>query len=810
MMGNQIPFYMITCLLLPLAYHQFLSISITCMAQSDTYIVHMDMALMPKLFSTHHAWYSNVLDSLTTTTTTSPSAAASGGGGSRRRLLYSYSNALNGFSATLSPDELQVLQKSPGFIASMKDKKLILDTTHSSQFIGLNPNNGAWPKSNFGNDIIIGVVDSGIWPESKSFDDTGMTDVPSRWKGGCQSGGGSGGGTDFNSSAHDIVLCNKKLIGARYFNKGYLADNPSAAAMANIKNSSRDTDRHGTHTSSTAAGGFVDNASFFGYASGTSSGMAPQARVAMYKAVWPPLTEDKSGVYASDVVAAIDQAISDGVDILSLSLGLIETSSFLYDEPMAIATFSAMEKGIFVSTSAGNSGPFVKQLHNGIPWVLTVAAGTVDREFIATVTLGNGVSASGLSLYPGNSTGNNIPMTVVACNDKNEIKKVVNKIVVCQDKDTPFIDSEFYHVETYSKAAGAIFITNETDFSKVLESDFPAIFLSLEEGQKIFDYMKNGSSHVASLRFQYQTRLGTKPAPQVAFFSSRGPSHTSPSVLKPDLMAPGEFILASSPSDVQLMKLKSGQEVSSNFNIMSGTSMACPHASGVAALLKAVHPEWSPAAIRSAMMTTADILDNTLQPIKDKAAFYRANYDREERIGTIATPLAMGSGHINPNKALDPGLVYDIDSADYTNHLCALNFTSNQIRTITRSTSYNCSSKPSLDLNYPSFITYFRGNETITLPKVHTYRRTVTNVGDEMSTYTVKTTPIDGFEVKVTPTILTFKHKYEKQSYTVSVVGPKSVPNTWVVFGYLSWVGNGGKYVVRSPLVATDLNMLED
>lgn len=232
-------------------------------------------------------------------------------------------------------------------------------------------------------------------------------------------------------------------------------------------------------------------------------------------------------------------------------------------------------------------------------------------------------------------------------------------------------------------------------------------------------------------------------------------------------MAPGEHILAPWPSNVPVIRMKSGKLLYSNFNLVKGTSMACPHASGVAALLKVVHPEWSPAAIRSAMMTTADIQDNTLQPIKDNAAFMMANLDGKLRNGPIPTPLSMGAGHINPNKALDPGLIYDINSADYINHLCALNFTSNQIRAITRSTSYNCSSKPSLDLNYPSFITYFKGNET-TLPKVHTYTRTVTNVGDEMSTYTVKVTPIDGYDVKVSPTILTFKHKYEKQTYTES------------------------------------------
>ncbi|GFP86520.1 subtilisin-like protease [Phtheirospermum japonicum] len=727
-------------------------------AESDTYIVHMDLSAMPKAFSSHHTWYLATFSSISDRTDSSFSS----------KLVYAYTNAINGFSAVLSSSELEAIKNSPGYVSSIKDTTVKVDTTHSYQFLGLNSNDGAWPASNYGNDVIIGVVDTGVWPESKSYNDDGMSDVPPRWKGECESG------TKFNSS-----MCNKKLIGARYFNKGLLANNPNLTISMN---SARDTDGHGTHTSSTAAGSYVEDASFFGYALGTARGMAPKARVAMYKALWD------EGAYLSDIIAAIDQAIVDGVDVLSLSLGIDGLA--LYDDPVAIATFAAMEKGIFVSTSSGNEGPYLETLHNGTPWVLNVAAGTTDRVFQGTLTLSNGASATGLSLYPGSFSSSEFPITFVeACENETSIKKVHNKIVVCIDTNDTLSD-QVYYVKN-QKLPGAIFISNNTDLVFFIETSFPALFFKPEEGQEIINYVKSDSQPKASLRFQ-ETLLGTNSTPKLATYSSRGPSQSCPYVLKPDIMAPGDLILAAWPSDSSVANVVSGQ-LFNNFNIISGTSMSCPHAAGVAALLKGAHPDWSPAAIRSAMMTTAYALDNTRDSIKDIGSNNQP-----------ATPLGMGAGHIDPNKALNPGLIYDATSEGYINLLCGLNLTTKQIQTITRSTSYNCSN-PSLDLNYPSFIAYFNANNTNPdSVAVKEFQRTVTNIGDANSVYTATMTILNGLKVSVSPDRLEFSKKNEKKSYKLRIEGPRML-NDLIVFGSLTWIESSGKHNVRSPIVATSL-----
>eukprot|EP01018_Ginkgo_biloba_P040198 Gb_37581 [translate_table: standard] len=725
--------------------------------QPKTYIVHMAKWQMPASYATQEHWYASTAKALSA------------------KVVYNYNVVFHGFATRLTPAQVRAMEKSHGILSVHPDTVFELHTTRTPGFLGLNTNEGLWPESEYGEDIIVGVLDTGIWPESKSFDDTGLGPVPSKWKGDCQ------GGPGFN--------CNKKLIGARFFSKGYEALTGPINETRESR-SPRDQEGHGSHTASTAAGSLVSNASLLGYAEGTASGMANRARLAAYKVCW------EGGCFSSDILAAMDQAIADGVDVLSLSLG---GSAGSYDrDSIAIGAFGAMENGIFVSCSAGNAGPNAQTLSNVAPWITTVGAGTLDRDFPAYAVLGNGKKYAGVSLSSGKDLGQKQLDLVYAGNASSsnngnlclngtlDSKLVAGKIVFCERGINARVEKG-----AEVKAAGgvAMILANTEENGEELVADahlLPATAVGQKNGVLIKEYIKSVSNPTATIEFK-GTVLGIKPAPVVAAFSSRGPNSINPEVLKPDIIAPGVNILAAWTGSTGPTGLKTDTRRVS-LNIISGTSMSCPHVTGLAALLKGARPEWSPAAIKSALMTTAYVLDNTGNSISDTAT------------GNACTPFDHGAGHVDPQKALDPGLIYDISVEDYLEFLCSLNYTPAQIMTIAKK-NFTCDSTKitsPADLNYPSFSVVFPSNSFVVK-----YTRTVTNVGRPGLTYNVTAvSSSDLVTIQVEPQTLYFKEQNEKQNYKVTFTTKPLPPvvqgSTPSSFGSLTWTD--GSHTVRSPI----------
>ncbi|OMO81030.1 hypothetical protein COLO4_23783 [Corchorus olitorius] len=666
-------------------------------------------------------------------------------------LVYSYSN-FNGFAARLTEEEVKRFSAMNGVVKVIPNHILKLHTTRSWDFLGFSQSDiGAKPEG----DVVIGLLDTGIWPEHPSFTDQGLGAPPTKFKGVCQ-------GANFT--------CNNKIIGARYYNSdGFYYDTDFQ--------SPRDSEGHGTHTSSTAAGNRVANASFYGLGNGTIRGGVPGARIAMYKVCWA------YGCNTADILAAFDDAITDGVDIISVSLGFL--FALPYDEdPIAIGAFHAMKHGILTSNSAGNSGPYPYSVSNIAPWTLTVAASTIDRKFSTRVVLGNGQSYAGPSVnsfdlqgktYPliwggdaaNYSAGSSPDISKYCITGLMDAYKVFGRIVFCETlwDGTGILDA--YGVGTIMASD----VAEDFAFSFPL----PATVISIQDGEQILDYIRTAEYPEATILFS--ETLTDVMAPYVVSFSSRGPNLYNPDILKPDITAPGVDIIAAwSPVAIPSVAYEDPRSV--NYNIISGTSMSCPHASGAAAYVKAAHPNWSPAAIKSAIMTTATVIDSSKHP------------DLE---------FAYGSGQINPAQAINPGLVYDTSETDYINFLCKQGYNTTTVRLITGDNTSDCSSTAigrAWDLNYPSFSLAVEDGQPIS----GVFTRTVTNVGPPNSNYSLSWYSPPSFSISVEPSLLSFSAIGEKKSFTVTVTGG-AISQQKINSGAIIWTDGSGKLQVRSPVV---------
>src|SRR5215207_1136716 len=686
--------------------------------------------------------------------------------------LYDYVYSFNGFAAKMSLEQAQKMLSVDGVLVVSPDELRTVDTSSTPTFLGLNAPGGLWEQlggvGSAGEDIIIGVVDSGVWPESLSFSDRDgagrlVYRQVSGFHGKCDSA------ETATDGSWDANLCNKKLVAAQHFNAGWGGDAGIQAQRPWEFISPRDYNGHGTHTSSTAGGNYGVAATGPASVFGSISGIAPRARISTYKALWSTQDGATASGQNSDLVAAIDQAVADGVDVINYSVSGTSTN-FL--DPVEVSFLFAADAGIFVAASAGNSGPTASTVAHPSPWITTVAAGTHNRDGQGSVTLGNNVTYFGASVasatgpYPlidsaaAGLPGANATQLALCYGATDgavvlDPAKVAGKIVVCDRGVTGRVNKSL----AVQQAGGLGMILVNTSVNS-LNADFhfvPTVHLQSTDRAAVKAYAATAG---ATATINAATIIYNAAAPFTAAFSSRGPlTAGAGDLLKPDVIAPGQDILAAVAPPGQAGR---------DFNLLSGTSMSSPHVAGLAALLKDLKPSWSPMAIKSALMTSGyDVLDG---PNTNPTVIF-----------------SQGAGHVRPNSAANPGLVYNSGFNDWLAFLCGTTTGVNPASCTALATA-GYSTDPS-NFNAASIaIGDMAGVQTVT--------RKVTNVGGA-ATYNASVNGMAGFNVVVSPASFSIAPG-ATQTYTVTFTRTTAALNAYTG-GQLTW--SDGSHSVRSPLV---------
>ncbi|CAL0304868.1 unnamed protein product [Lupinus luteus] len=725
--------------------------------------------------------------------------------------LYSYHYLINGFAVLVTQQQAEKLSRSTEVANVVSDFSVRTATTHTPQFLGLPK--GAWSQEGgfetAGEGVVIGFVDTGIDPTHPSFSDKSGNPypVPPNYSGICEVT------RDFPSGS-----CNRKLVGARHF--------AASAITRGIFNSTQDYaspfdgDGHGTHTASVAAGNHGIPVIVAGHHFGNASGMAPRSHIAVYKALYKSF-----GGFAADVVAAIDQAAQDGVDIISLSITPNRRPPGIatFFNPIDMALLSAVKAGIFVVQAAGNTGPSPMSMSSFSPWIFTVGAASHDRTYSNSIFLGNNVTIPGVGLASGtdenktyklihahhalnNDTTVSDDVYVGECQDANKFNKdlVQGNLLICSYSIRFLLGtSTIKHASETAKnlsAAGVVFyldpfvigyqlnpvpmkmpgiIIASTNDSKILMQYYTSSLEIDAVSKKIVKFGAVASIY-GGLKANYKNY-----APKVMYYSARGPDpgdnlpHEA-DILKPNLLAPGNSIWAAWSH----LGTDSAEFQGEKFAMMSGTSMAAPHVAGLAALIRQKFPNFSPAAIASALSTTTSLHDKKGGPIMAQRSYASPDLNQSP-----ATPFDMGSGFVNATAALNPGLIFDTSYDDYMSFLCSINGSAPVMLNYTgQSCLFYNSTLYGPDLNLPS----------ITISKLNQSRvvqRTIQNIAAD-ETYRVGWSAPHGVSIKVSPTHFSVADGERK---VLSVFFNATINSQVASFGRIGLFGNKG-HVVNIPL----------
>ena len=729
--------------------------------------------------------------------------------GSDAYKIYSYKYGLNGFAARMRVTEAEKLADMDEVLNVWEDEIRPLATRQSANFLGLfDSANGLRSKHGLdGDGIIIGVIDSGIAPDHPALRDTRKSDRPSTcwsswaettvlgkwlchrydkqpdvldfepigdWNGECETG-----------ERFDASNCNNKIIGARWFIDG--AENSGPIDKTEIR-SPRDADGHGTHTATTAAGNST-SASIFGTLIGDVEGMAPRARVAIYKACWLRPFQVRASCNTSDLARAIDAAVADGVDIINYSIG---NSMREITAPDDIALMAATKAGVIAVVAAGNEGPNLATIGSpaGAPWVITVAASsrTGDSsvgafEVSAPPSIAGKYAIKEALFSPLLSERGPIEGTLVLVDDGDDTlpsgsagitsdgcqplingADVAGNIALMQRSGCLFTDMVKNAEDAGAIAALVYNIAGDpvVMFGENGLVDIPALMIGQADANLILAEMDADIAVTVVLEKSFLLTT-TDSGNTMASFSARGPGPVV-DILKPDVTAPGVNIIAGFTPE------PANATPGENFAYLSGTSMSTPHVAGVAALLRQAHPDWSPAAIRSALVTSAR---QNLQIPNDIRA---------------ANPFDYGGGHIVPNDALQPGLVYDVSDDEYDAFACGV---ASPAVTPERCTELAAAGRSffARDMNQPAIsISRLANQETVT--------RRVTNVSDEAESYNIEIAAPPGISVAVTPPMISLGPG-ESTSFDVTLTYESGPMDSWR-FGAIKWVGDD--HDVRSAL----------